>query len=36
MGDDPKNGALLMVPMVSSGESTSWREGQGTQLTVSK
>ena len=36
MGDDPKNGALLMVPMVSSGESISWREGQETQLTVSK
>lgn len=31
MGDDPKNGALLMVPMVSSGESSSWQEGQGTQ-----
>lgn len=31
VGDDPKSGALLMVPMVSSGGSSSWQEGQGTQ-----
>lgn len=28
-GDDPKNGARLMVPMASSGESSSWQEGHG-------
>lgn len=31
MGDGSKNGALLMVPMVSSGDSSSWQEGQRTQ-----
>lgn len=29
-GDGPKNGARLMVPMASSGESSSWQEGRFT------
>lgn len=35
-GEDPKKGALLMVPMVSSGESSSWQEGQGAQGAVGR
>lgn len=30
-GDGPKNGARLMVPVVSSGESSSWEESQRTE-----
>lgn len=29
-GDGPKNGARLMVPTASSGESSSWQEGRFT------
>ena len=30
-GGGPKKGARLMVPMASSGESSSWQESQGTE-----